>query len=199
MQVKPQSSVLTFFLLVFVLFIPFLVLGNLYPIELLPGLPISALGAFTPAIAALLLTSRSDRLAGVLQLLQRSFDFKRIKTPAWFLLSVLINPVIAILAYMWMRAVGTPLPHPTPWRLAILPLFIVFFIAALGEEIGWTAYATEPLVQRWGMLRGSLLLGIVWAAVHFIPLRQAQRAVEWIAWWSLGTIALRVIMTRSEE
>src|ERR1051326_2936429 len=98
MQSKPESSVLIFFLLVFVLFIPFLVLGNLYPAELLPGLPISALGAFTPVLAALILTYRSDRLAGVRQLLSRSFDFKRIKNLAWFLLIVLINPVIAVLA-----------------------------------------------------------------------------------------------------
>jgi membrane protease YdiL (CAAX protease family) len=194
MQSKPQSSVLIFFLLVLVLFMPFLVLGNIYPIELLPGLPISALGAFTPALAALILGYKSDRLAGILQLLQRSFDLKRIKSPAWFLLIVLINPAIALLAYAWMRVDNISLAHPTLWTLAIIPLFIVFFIAALGEEIGWTGYATEPLLQRWGTLSGSLLLGAVWAAVHFIPLRQAHRSVEWIAWWSLDTIALRMIM-----
>jgi membrane protease YdiL (CAAX protease family) len=67
--------------------------------------------------------------------------------------------------------------------------------AALGEEIGWTGYATEPLLQRRGALATSLLLGAIWASIHFIPLRQAHRSVEWITWWTLGTISYRVIMT----
>jgi hypothetical protein len=94
-----------------------------------------------------------------------------------------------------MRLTDTPLPDPTPWTFAILPLLILFFIAALGEEIGWTGYATEPLLQRWGALATGLVLGGIWAVIHFIPLTQAHRSVEWIAWWSLGTISYRLIMT----
>jgi len=74
-------------------------------------------------------------------------------------------------------------------------MFVAFFIAALGEELGWTGYATEPLLRRWGTLTASLRLGVVWAAIHFIPLLQAHRSVAWIAWWCLGTIAFRMIMT----
>jgi membrane protease YdiL (CAAX protease family) len=178
-----------------VLFIPFLVLGELYPVELLPDLPISALGAFTPAVAALILTYRQNRLSGVRQLLGRSFDFKRIKNPFWFFLILLINPAIAVFAYGIMRLTDVPLPDPTPWTFSIIPLFILLFIAALGEEIGWTGYVTEPLLQRWGTIPASLLLGVIWAAIHFIPLTQAHRSVEWIAWWTLGTISYRLIMT----
>ena len=195
MQSKQETTVVPFFVLVFVLFIPFLVLGWLYPIELLPGLPISALGAFTPALAALILTYRQNRFPGLRQLLGRSFDFKRIKNPFWFLLILLVNPVIAILAYGIMRVtVGSPLDS-TRWTFSIVPLFIILFIAALGEEIGWTGYATEPLLQRRGTLATSLLLGAVWASIHFIPLTQAHRSVEWITWWTLGTISYRGIMT----
>jgi len=188
-------TVIPFFVLVFVLFIPFLVLGWFYPIELLPGLPISALGAFMPALAALILTYRQNRLPAVRQLLERSFDFKRIKNPFWFLLILLINPAIAILAYAILRVTGRSLPAPTPWSFSIVLLFFLLLIAALGEEIGWTGYATEPLLQRWGTLTASLLLEVIWAAIHFIPLTQAHRSVEWIAWWTLGTISYRMIMT----
>ena len=195
MQNKPETSVFTFFVLVFALSIPFWVLGTLYPFQLLPGLPISALGAFTPALGALVLTYRSDRLSGVLQLLQRSFDFKRLKNTKWFLVILLVNPVIAVLAYLLIGAVSEPLPIPRPLTLAILPMFAFFFIGALGEEIGWSGYATEPLRQRWGTVPASLMLGAVWAIWHFVPLVQADRRVEWIAWWSLDTISLRLIMT----
>ena len=55
MQNKHEPSVFAFFVLVFALSIPFWILGIIYPIQLLPGLPISALGAFMPALAALYL------------------------------------------------------------------------------------------------------------------------------------------------
>jgi membrane protease YdiL (CAAX protease family) len=195
MQSKYKPALIPFFVLVFVLWIPFLVLEEFYPVELLPGLPISALGAFMPALAALILMYTQERLSGVRQLLGRSFDFKRIRNPIWFLLMLLINPAIAVFAYGIMRLSDIPLPDPTPWTFAALLLLILFFIAALGEEIGWTGYATEPLLQRWGTLATGLVLGVVWAVIHFIPLMQTHRSVEWIAWWSLGTLSYRLIMT----
>ncbi len=194
MQNKHEASVFTFFVLVFALSIPFWVLGIIYPIQLLPGLPISALGAFTPALGALFLTYNYDRLSGARQLLQRSFDFKRIKNKNWFLIILLINPAIAVLAYVIIGAVSEPLPIPAPLTLAIFPMFAFFFIGALGEEIGWSGYATEPLQHRWGTVTASILLGAVWAIWHFLPLVQAYRTVEWISWWALATISLRAIM-----
>ena len=47
--------------------------------------------------------------------------------------------------------------------------------------------------DRWGALRAALLLGAFWAAWHWIPLVQGDRSVSWIAWWSLYTVALRVL------
>ena len=178
----------------FVLSIPFWVLGAIHPIQILPGLPISALGAFTPALAALILTNKNEHLSGVLQLLRRFLDYKRITKKNWYLAIVLINPAIAVLAYGIMRAVGKLLPNPAPLTLAIFPIFILFFIAALGEEIGWSGYATEPLQHNWGIIATGILLGSVWAVWHFIPLLQVHRSFEWIVWWSLGTVSLRIIM-----
>jgi membrane protease YdiL (CAAX protease family) len=194
MQNNNNKSVFIFFVLVFVLSIPFWVLGAIHPIPILPGLPISALGAFSPALAALILTYKNKHLSGVLQLLRRSLDYKRITKKTWYLAIVLINPVIAVLAYGIMRAVGKSLPNPAPLTLAIFPVFILFFIAALGEEIGWSGYATEPLQHNWGIIATGILLGLVWAVWHFIPLMQVHRSFEWIAWWSLGTVSLRIIM-----
>ena len=189
-----KSSVLPFFGLVLVLLVPFWILGEIRPVELLPGLPISALGAFTPAIAALILRYKSDGFSGFLRLLQRSFDFRRIKNKNWLIMIFLINPVIAISAYEIMRVTGVSLPPVEPWTLSVFPLFILIFIAALGEEIGWTGYATDPLVERWGTIPASLLLGGFWTVIHFIPLVQVHRSAEWITWWSLGTLSYRLIM-----
>ena len=98
--------------LIFALSIPFWILGIVYPVEILPGIPISALAVLIPTLAACILLYRHDRLQGVLQLLQRSFDFKRVKEYKWFVLAVLINPFIAIPAYGTMRSAGMTLPDP---------------------------------------------------------------------------------------
>src|SRR5512133_1717791 len=140
MESKNQSSVFRFFVLAVALFIPFWILEAIQPFELLPGLPSSALAAFTPALAALILTYQQDGSGSVRQLLQRCFDFKRMKNLYWVLAILFISPAIAISAYGIMRATGMALPRVTPWNLTVIPLLIVFFIAALGEEIGWTGY-----------------------------------------------------------
>lgn len=191
---KPASSVVAYFVLVFALSIPFWVLDALWPRQLLPGLPLSALGALTTALAALFLAYRRDHLPGFWQLLGRTCDFRRIK-PGWLLVILLVNPVMAVLAYGLVRAGGRPLPLPAPPTLGLLPMFAFFLIGALAEEVGWSGYATEPLQQRWGTALAGIGLGAVWAVWHFVPLLQAQRALAWIVWWSLGTIALRALMT----
>ncbi|NIM46330.1 MAG: CPBP family intramembrane metalloprotease, partial [Nitrososphaeria archaeon] len=45
-------------------------------------------------------------------------------------------------------------------------LFLMFFILAIGEEVGWTGYAFERMEKRWNAFQASLILGIIWAAWH---------------------------------
>lgn len=193
MQAK-RRPVLGFLVLVFALSIPFWFFGYVYKVELLPGLPISGLAAFTPGIAAIVMVYRSGQLPAVRRLMRRSFDFDRIRDKKWYLVFVLFNPAVAILAYWIMRARGIAVPNPPPLTFAVVPMFVLLFAAALGEEIGWTGYATEPFLQRWGILLAGVLLGLVWAAFHLILLAQVNRSLEWIAWWSLGTLSLRTMM-----
>ena len=194
MQSK-SKSVFIFFVLTFIFSIPFWLLNTINPIQLLPGLPISAISVFIPALTALILVYKNEHLSGALQLLKRSFDFNRVKNKSWYLAFIFINPAIAVLAYWVMRMTGMQIPNSTPLTFTAIPLFVILFIAALGEEIGWSGYATEPLQSRWGTLAAGLVIGLVWAAVHFVPLWQVNRSMEWIAWWSLGTISSRLIMT----
>ena len=72
-----------FFLLVFVLSIPFGLAGALTRLELLPGLPLSSLMWVCPAIAASILVYRENKIEGVIELLKRAFDYPRIKEKDW--------------------------------------------------------------------------------------------------------------------
>jgi membrane protease YdiL (CAAX protease family) len=192
--ITERRSPLKFFLLVFALSIPLWLIGAVTPLQLLPGLPVSSLNVFCPLIAASLLVYREDKTTGVTRLLKRSFDYRRIRAKVWYVPTVLLMPGIAILAYGLMRLVRLPLPAPQFPGLAALVMFLAFFIAALGEEVGWSGYVIDPMQDRWNALQASVLLGLVWATWHIVPLVQAQRSPAWLAWWCLFTVTLRVLI-----
>jgi membrane protease YdiL (CAAX protease family) len=185
---------LGFFLLTFALTIPFWLISAIARRELLPGLPVAGLAAFCPMLAAAILVYRENKNAGVTALLKRSFDFKRIKVKTWYLPVLLLMPAVMILSFGVLRLSGMPVPVPRIVALPALILCTAFFIGALGEELGWSGYAIDPMQDRWGALKASIVLGFIWAIYHYVALAQAHRSVAWIAWWSLGTVALRVLM-----
>jgi membrane protease YdiL (CAAX protease family) len=188
---SPQAYVV----LTFVLSIPFWLVGAVTKLQILPSLPVSSLMAVCPLIAAAILVYRENGRAGVLELLKRSFDFKRVRDTIWYVPTILLMPGIMIGSYIALRLMGVHLPDPQFSFTTILVLFVVFFIAAIGEEVGWSGYAIDPLQDRYGALAGALLLGGVWAVWHIIPLLSVPRSLAWIAWWSLGTVASRAIIT----
>lgn len=189
-----KSSPLEFFVLVFVLSIPFWLIGALSPLQLLPGLPVSSLAVFCPLIAASILIYREHKTDGVAALFKRSFDYKRIKAKIWYLPTILLIPGIAVLAYFGMRLAGMPLPKPEFPVLEALAMFLLFFIAGLGEELGWMGYAFSPLQERWNALQAALLLGLVGAAWHIVLFVEAGRSPLWIAWQGLNLVAVRVLI-----
>ena len=76
----PSRSVPAFFVLLFACSLPFWLIGALTGLRLSPGLPVSALMFVCPATAASILVYRADRTAGLRELLQRSFDYARIRS-----------------------------------------------------------------------------------------------------------------------
>jgi membrane protease YdiL (CAAX protease family) len=185
---------LKFFLLVFALSLPFWLAGTLTSLQLLPALPISALMFVCPVTAAAALVYRENKSTGVRELLKRTFDFKRVKAKIWYVPTILLMPCIMVLSYGAIHLIGVSVTAPAFSIGTVLTLFIAFFIGALGEELGWSGYAIDPLQERLGPLGGALLLGGVWAVWHYVPLLQVHRSLGFIAWWSLATVAYRVII-----
>lgn len=196
-----KRSPWTFFVLVFVLSIPFAVLGAFsdlsFPKELGLNIPISGLMLVCPLIAAVILIYREERLPGVGSLLRCIFDLRRVKHKIWYLPTFLLMPLVMVLLYGALRLTGQPLPAPhiSLQTLLLLPiLFVAFFLGAIGEEVGWTGYATDPLLARWTALGGALIVGSVWALWHTITYIEAHNAPRWTVAQTLGTIVLRIFI-----
>jgi membrane protease YdiL (CAAX protease family) len=99
--------------------------------------------------------------------------------------------VIYGLSYLVMVAMGRSLPDPhVAWLMAPV-LFVVFFLGAVAEEVGWTGYATEALLRRWNGLQTSLIVGVFWSLIHVVPLIQAGRGAWWIVWQCVTIVLIR--------
>ena len=183
-----------FFALVLALSVPFWLIGAVTERQLMPGLSVSALGAFSPALAACVLVYRVNGFAGVRKLLRRSFDFRRITAKRWYAASLLVMPGVSVAVYLLMRWLDMPLHAPQFSVLAALLMFLAFFVGALGEELGWSGYAVDPLQDRWNALTASLVLGLVGIFWHLVPLLLSHRSPTWIAWWCVYAVAARVLM-----
>lgn len=182
-----------FLALLLALTLPFWWLAEVVQAEPLPGLPLSGLMAFMPATAAAILVVRAEGGAGLRAFLARAFDWGRMRGRLAWTPLVLLIPAAALAS--WAIQGHDPSPAGAPaWALAAM--LVAFFVAGLGEELGWCGYLLEPLARRWGELGAALAIGAVWALWHLVPFLQAGRAPDWIAWHMAMTVALRVVTVR---
>ena len=187
-------SIAVFFLLVLLLSIPLWAVAQLTGVQLVPGLPLSALQAFVPVVAAGIVVGGTRGRRSVTALLKRSLDFRRVQGRHWFLVALLLMPLVMLAGWAVLPLTGTALPPPQFSIIGEVALFAAFFVAAEGEELGWSGFALEPMQAWWGPSLAAMALGMFWAGWHVIPDLQAGRGLAWVIWQFVGTVALRVIM-----
>lgn len=191
-NVARKRSLPTFLLLLSALSVPPLILGSMYDVQLFPGFNLYQLPLALPSVTALILIYRESGKAGVVQLLKRTYDFRNIESKIWYVPMLLMIPSIGLIEYSIVRLSGTPTPPPQV-SAATLGYISVFFMT-YGEELGWTGYLIDPMQERWSALTSGILLGVVWAVIHF-PIHFINGySGEWIFWHGLYTVAVRVLM-----
>ncbi|MGB4596020.1 MAG: CPBP family glutamic-type intramembrane protease [Anaerolineaceae bacterium] len=190
-----KKSPTKFFVLVYVLTIPFWVLSTMIRAEGLPdNLPITDIGAtFIPFIAASILIFKEEKFEGIKRLLARTFDYKRVQHKVWFIPVIFLMPFLDLIAYVVMHFIG--LPVPTSWHIpAMTPvIFLAFFFAAAGEELGYTAYAIDPMQDRWGALNACLVMGFIHAIWHYPSMIELGQTLPLMAWGTLFTVGIRIL------
>jgi membrane protease YdiL (CAAX protease family) len=152
----------------------------------LVALPIS----YIPAVLAVLML-RVGADAGERRAFRRRLTAWRIG-PGWYLTGVVMVPF----AHLAGVALATFWDGKFPFHLeqfALLPLLIV---TNLGEEIGWRGYALPRLQRHFNSLAASGILGVSWAAFHWVALGQnPNRPWGYVAVGSVSIIAMSVVMT----
>ena len=80
---------------------------------------------------------------------ERAFDYKRIRAKVWYIPIILLWPGVMVLSFGLLRLMGSLIPAPRFPVLAPLVIFLASFIAALGEELGWSGYVVDLMQVRW--------------------------------------------------
>lgn len=153
---------------------------------------IDILAAFVPIITASILIYKEDGRTAINMLFKRIFDFARITKMTWYLPIIILPLFMYFLIYIVIQVSGLPIADKLCIPFKSIPF--LFFIGAICEETGYMGYAIEPMQKRFGALVASILLGIPWAVWHYPSIIQQGHNIYWIAWATLGTISVRVLI-----
>jgi uncharacterized protein len=196
-KIRENRSKTKYFLWVFFLSIPFCILGFIAPdtTKIIPiNLPISALMTFCPLLAASILVYQKRKFEGVKALLKQAIDHRKIIRRKWYIPIIFLMPATAILSYWYVKFTTGINPKPELSFLSVILFFVIYFVGAIGEEIGWSGYIIEPMQTKYGALKASIIIGVIWAIWHIIPYYQAHQTTNWIVWQCISTVFLRIIM-----
>ncbi len=171
------------YLLAWLVFLPIILWHA--PIQLI------AVASFGPTLAALI--ARRLSVGDY-----RAFEFHWMK-PGTFAASV-AGAVLVVLGYVVFPSAILADPRTLNWSILISPAvynYSTLLGGPLGEEPGWRGYALPRLEARFGAVRATVLLGILWTGWH-LPLFLIA-GWESLPLWSYGLVLIGVstIMTWS--
>jgi membrane protease YdiL (CAAX protease family) len=124
------------------------------------------MGAFGPAVAAILLTWSDDGKSGLRRLFA-SYGHLKIHW-TWYAFVLLTRPLIWSVALLGYFILGRQKLLPQDPDLVFFFLYLVsqLLVVGVGEELGWSGYALPRLHVRHGFVKANLILGILWGLWH---------------------------------
>ena len=165
----------------------------------LPFKPFQTAGAYGPFLAALIISAAlgGNELKSLFaRMTNLRFGLR------WYLLAIFGNlllyllvtglagaPLLPSLAYKWTLIFTLYLPT----------LFTSFLVNPIGEETGWTGFATPRLQQRFRPWLSAIILGVIWSVWHlpgfFVTSEMgAFNPVNFI-FFVLSSIFIRIVWT----
>lgn len=108
----------------------------------------------------------------------------------WYAFSLLTLPVmLSLQLFVLSRFSHAFLPkvlnEPDKPSFILTGLLLGFIGGGILEETGWTGFATPELRKRYGVFKSGLVLGLIWAVWHFLPVYWGSGNTDGIIDWSL--------------
>ena len=165
----------------------------------LPFKPFQTVGAYGPLLAALIVSAAIGR-DELRSLFKRMTNFRF--GLGWYLIAIFGN----LLLYLLVTGLsGAPLMQSLAdkwimiFTLYLPTLFTSYLVNPIGEETGWTGFATWHLQRRFKPGLAAVILGVIWAVWHlpafFVPSEMgAFNPVNFI-FFVLSSIFIRLIWT----
>ncbi|NOH02838.1 MAG: CPBP family intramembrane metalloprotease [Chloroflexi bacterium] len=208
---KQETRKLVFFLVAtfiwtWVCYTPIAVSGN-SPYSM-PWTILLILGGMGPSSVGVLMVLFSKDKDYRRDFWHRSFSFKRI-SGLWWIVIFLLFPILYGLSILSDVAMGGSLPGMIQLRSLIanplmIPLaaFISFMSGPWSEEFGWRGYALDRILTPFGLLAGTISLGLLWGVWHlplfFMPATwHGQIGFGLTGFWMfmLRSVGLALLMT----
>ncbi len=164
-------------------------------------------GLVGPALAAFVIVALTEGSAGVGRLLRR---LARVSSPPRRFIVYSLSPLaFLVLALVAARLRGRPVPAIHDFGvysglpLLSLPvvLLLVFLANGYGEETGWRGFALAHLQDRFGPVRGTLVLALIWAGWHtpsfwFVEGYRTMDLATLLGGFGLGICAGALVLAR---
>jgi membrane protease YdiL (CAAX protease family) len=122
---------------------------------------LTALGIFSPLLAATFLAWREARRAGVRALYVQLLQWRA--SPAWYLAALLVPPLLMAAALFLYDPSGSRPYYYLPDRAARIVALVLIPVV---EELGWRGYALPRLLRAHRPLVASVILGAGWWLWH---------------------------------
>ena len=162
------------------------------------------LGTLGPSFAAIIVTALNGGWAAVRELLAKMLRWRVGWKPYIFLF---VTPLVFLLGLLGLglRPVAGVLPFLALQVVVLMPVNAVFTslleAGPLGEELGWRGFMLPRLLESFGDLRSSLILGLIWAFWHlpffiFIGWRSGISVLTFTLLYPLTIIAFSFAMTK---
>jgi membrane protease YdiL (CAAX protease family) len=163
----------------------------------LPFKPFQTLGAYGPLLAAVIVSAAIGREElGSLFKRMTNFGFGL----GWYLIAIFGN----VLFYLLVTGLsGAPLMQSLAgnWSMIFtlyLPaLFTSYLVNPIGEETGWTGFATWHLQRQFRPWLAAVILGVIWAVWHlpafFVPSEMGAFNPLNFIFFVLSSIFIRII------
>jgi uncharacterized protein len=168
--------------------------------------PFHTIHTFGPTVAAVIMVSLLEGKEGIQKLRNRIKQWHI--GWQWYLVVLLGIPFVELIGILLVPGASASFKGFTPSLLVSYPLYfiLVFFGGGpLGEEIGWRGFALPRMQSRFGPLRATLILGVLWAFWHLegflTPGKGGGPGTGWAEFFSnfpvflLMVVSIAVILT----